>query len=65
MSEKTAEEFFKVIERKVAAKEEHREPQLGHNNLQGVFEHVLNTKQPSGKKTRNGSSLKRVSRKDS
>jgi len=24
MSEKTAEEFFKVIERKVAAKEEHR-----------------------------------------
>jgi hypothetical protein len=58
MSEKTAEDFFKVIERRVAARE--RTPSVSeHRNLRSVFEHVLNTKQASAKKTRSASSLRR------
>lgn len=58
MSEKTAEDFFKVIERRVAGRE--RTPSVHeHRNLQSVFEHVLNTKPSSSKKLRSTSSLRR------
>jgi len=60
MSEKTAEDFFKIIERRVTARE--RIPSVhDHRNLQSVFEHVLNTKPSSSKKVRSTSSLRRKS----
>lgn len=48
LTEQTAHEFFRAIEKRVSAKEEESRSVKfsSHESVQNVFEHVLNTRDP-------------------